>query len=56
MLLNQYKVNEYISNFFAMTTIIAGVAEYELGNGYDHTNLIEDIRNSLLWTCMISSM
>lgn len=55
MLLNQHKINEYISNFFAMTTIIAGVLEYELSHRYEHSNVIEGIRDSLLWTSMICS-
>jgi hypothetical protein len=55
MLLNQHKINEYISNFFAMTTIIAGVLEYEITSRYGKSDVIEEIRDSLLWTSMISS-
>ncbi len=56
MLLNQIKISEWISNYFALTTIGAGIIEYELASSFDQTDVVDNIRISLLWTCMISTV
>ena len=55
-LLNQIKVSEWLSNYFAMTTISAGVIEYELATSYDDSNVIGKIRDVLLWVTMITTI
>lgn len=55
MLLTQIRISEWISNYFAMTTIGAGVLEYELATGFDQSDVIDNIRLSLLWVCMITT-
>lgn len=56
MLLNQMKINEYVSNYFALTTLGAGVIEYELATNFDNTNTVDKIRDTLLYVCMISTI
>ena len=55
MLLNQIKISEWISNYFAMATIFSGIIEYELATNYPQTSTVDNIRDSLLWTATISS-
>jgi hypothetical protein len=56
ILLNQLKTNEWISNYFAMVTLGAGVIEYELATNFNSTSTVDSIRDSLLYVCMSSSI
>jgi hypothetical protein len=55
-LLNQLKISEIISTYFALTTICAGIVEYELGSTYEQTSLVDGIRDSLLSICSVASL
>lgn len=55
MLLNQIKISEWISNYFAMSTIAAGIIEYELATTYVDTDTIDGIRSSLLSVCAVTT-
>ena len=55
MLLNQIKISEWMWNYFALTTIFAGIIEYELSLNFSNSELISSIRSSLLSLWMIWS-